>query len=299
MNDVYNSFGSFLKKKFNKKIRKIPINAGFLCPNKDGSKSGIGCVFCDQYGAGPIKTFDLTIKEQIERYINKYQGFDFIAYFQAHTNTYAPLSELRRKYEIIFDYKEIVGLHIGTRPDSIAENIYPLLEEISQKKYLAVELGLQSIHEKSLKFLNRNHTYEEFTETFKKLKTRNLNVIVHLIIGIPEESRDDIDRTIQEMNRLQPAGIKLHLMHVLKNTPLYNLYQKREFKLYEREEYEEMIISILENLSPEIIIHRLTGERDREIFFAPVWTLDKASIINSIRNKMILRETFQGKKLTY
>lgn len=296
MERVYYSFSEFLRKKFNKKIRKIPINAGFACPNKDGKKSLEGCTFCDEYGSGPIKTYDLSIEEQIENFIKKDPGKSFIAYFQAHSNTYAAVNELAEKYNIIFRYPQIVGFFIGTRPDAIKDDVFPLLKSISKKIYLSVELGLQSVHEKSLKFLNRNHTFEEFIKTFDRLRENEIDVIIHLIVGIPNETRDDILDTIKKINHLKPAGIKLHLMHILRNTPLYDQYLRAPFPLLKQEEYEELIVDILEHLDPDIVIHRLTGERDLKIFYHPQWALNKSSIINSIKNKMINRESFQGKK---
>jgi radical SAM protein (TIGR01212 family) len=295
MKRLYNSFNSFLKKKFNnRKIRKIPINAGFPCPNKDGGISHDGCIFCDVYGSGPIKVFELPIAEQIKRFIGDRSDFKYIAYYQAHTNTHAPVDELRKKYEIIFDFKEIVGLFIGTRPDSIADEVYPLLDELNKKTFLTVELGLQSSHEKSLRFLNRNHTYSRFLETFEKLKRRNIDVVVHLIVGIPGESRSDMLATVNEMNRIKPAGIKFHLMHVLKHTPLFRMYERGEIRLMEQDEYVETIVDLLEHLDPDIVIHRLTGERDKEIFHAPLWALNKNEVIHAIRSRMKERQSFQG-----
>jgi radical SAM protein (TIGR01212 family) len=301
MKPPYYSFNTFLQKKFpGQKVRKIPINAGFPCPNKTGGKSGPGCVFCDAYGSGPIKTFDMTIDQQIRQFIEKSSkrgDFKYIAYYQAHSNTAAPIEELRKKYEIIFDFPGIVGLFIGTRPDAIADEAYPLLEELNRRTYLTVELGLQSSHEKSLRFLNRNHTYDCFLDTFEKLTARGIDVVVHLIVGIPGESRADMLQTIDEMNRLKPAGIKFHLMHVLKNTPLLDIYEKEKFKLLEKDQYVELIVYLLERLDPSIVIHRLTGERDREIYHAPLWALDKNSVLLAIRSKMMEKNTRQGKCL--
>ena len=295
MTKPYNSFNSFLKEKFTQKIRKIPINAGFTCPNKDGRVSHRGCIFCDSYGSGPIKSFDLSISQQIAAFIERHPGFKYIAYYQAHSNTCAPVETLRKKYEIIFAFKDIVGLFIGTRPDAIAREVYPLLEELNRKTYLTVELGLQSIHSKSLEFLNRNHSYSQFLETAAELKKKNIDVVVHLILGIPGETPAEMLQTIKEMNRLKPAGLKLHLMHVLKNTPLFELYRKEKFRLMEKDEYVDLIVYLLEHLDRSIVIHRLTGERDKDIFFAPSWALNKNQVIESIRAKMLEKNTFQGK----
>ena len=296
MNELYYSFNTFLKRKFNnQKVRKIPINAGFSCPNKDGKLSDKGCIFCDRFGSGPVKTYNLSIFEQIEQFIKDHPGVKYIAYYQAHTNTYAPYEELRKKFEIAFSFEDIVGIFIGTRPDSIEDEVYPFFEELGNRTYLSVELGLQSIHLKSLDFLNRNHSYKQFLDTFQKLKQMNVDVVVHLIVGIPGETKQDMLETVMEMNRLKPAGIKFHLMHVLRETPLYDLFKRERFELLQKEEYVNLIVYLLERLDPSIVIHRLTGERDKELFYAPEWALNKADVINSIKSKMKKLNTFQGK----
>jgi len=296
MTDPYYSFNSFLRKKFeNRKVRKIPINAGFSCPNKDGTISSEGCIFCDHYGSGPIKTYALPIERQIENFIQGHRDIKYLAYYQAHCNTHASLDVLERKYEIIFSYKDIVGLSIGTRPDSIAPEVYPLLEKLNRRTYLMVELGLQSIHPKSLTFLNRNHTYDQFMETFYQLKRRGIDVVVHLIVGIPGETKQDMLESVREMNRLRPAGVKFHLFHVLKNTFLSDMYRRHELDLLNKEEYIDIMVFLLERLSPDIVIHRLTGERDKEIFEAPLWALDKMDTIQSIRDRMTALNTHQGR----
>jgi radical SAM protein (TIGR01212 family) len=298
MQERYNSFNTFLRKKYKGlKIRKIPINAGFPCPNKNGLLSNVGCIFCDSFGSGPIKSFALPIREQIQAFIgaHKKDGINYIAYYQAHSNTYAPVEILREKYEIIFSFPEIVGLFIGTRPDAIAPDVYPLLEELNRRTFLTVELGLQSIHDRSLRFLNRNHSYGQFLETFQQLNERNIPVVVHLIIGIPGETPADMLETVKEMNRLKPAGIKFHLLHILKNTPLYDMYLQGEFKLLEQDAYVDQIVTLLEHLDPGIVIHRLTGERDKEIFYAPQWAMDKNAVIRTIRKAMEDRGAYQGK----
>ncbi|MEN8222689.1 MAG: TIGR01212 family radical SAM protein [Acidobacteriota bacterium] len=291
----YNSFSSFLRNKFpGEKIRKIPINAGFQCPNKNGDISDEGCIFCDNYGSGPIKTFTKSIRKQIEIFTSVNKGKKFIAYYQAHTNTYASKEEIEEKYGIPFEYKDIVGLFIGTRPDSIAENIYPVIEKIADKTYLAVELGLQSIHAKSLDLLNRNHSYEQFLNTFNRLKSAGIDVIVHLIVGIPGEKKSDMLATVKEMNRIKPAGVKFHLLHVLKNTKLFDMYEDGKIKLMEKEDYIDTIIELLASLDKEIVVHRITGDRDSEIFHAPEWAADKVNVINEIHNRMEELDLHQG-----
>ncbi len=294
----YLSFNRFLREKFNgEKTWKIPINAHFGCPNKDGSVSSEGCIYCDRYSSGMIRTFHLPITEQIEQFVQGRPERRFLAYFQANSNTHAPVKQLRAAYETIYQYPNICGLFLGTRPDAIADDVYPLLEEMNRKTYLCVELGLQSIHSKSLVFLKRNHDYETFVDTFEKLKSREIDIVVHLILGIPGETEMDMLESVREMNRLKPTGIKFHLMHLLKDTELLERFRQTPFKLYEMDEYTDLVVHLLENLDPEIVIHRLTGERDRELFMAPLWALDKARTIQMIRDKLEQKDTWQGRLL--
>lgn len=297
MDELFNSFTGFLKIKFpGLKILKIPIAAGFSCPNRDGLLSKNGCIFCDRFASGPIHTSSWTIEKQIESFISKHPQKKFIAYFQSHCNTYGPVSELRRKYEMVFAYNDIVGLFIGTRPDAISSPALSLLQKLNQRIYLTVELGLQSIHEQSLLLLNRNHSYEQFLKTFHELKIRKIDTVIHLIVGIPGETREHMRQTIMAMNDLKPAGIKLHLLHVLKDTELYRRYIKTPFPLLAREEYADIVAYLLEYLDPDIVIHRLTAEREREVFYAPEWALNKLAVLNSITAKLKKNGSCQGGK---
>jgi len=297
MDDLFNSFTGFLNKKYpGQKILKIPINAGFSCPNRDGFFSKEGCIFCDSFAAGPIHTAHNSIEQQIEKYIAVHPDKKYIAYFQSHSNTYGHISELRRKFEIVFNYENIVGLFIGTRPDIISDPAFLLLKELNQRIYLTVELGLQSIHAPSLLLLKRNHSYQQFLDTFQKLQALKIDTVIHLIIGIPGETREHMLATIEEMNRLKPKGIKFHLLHVLKNTALYRQYLKTPFSLLSQDEYGDLIVFLLEHLDPDIVIHRLTAEREREIFYAPEWALNKQAVLNSIKLKMKKADTFQGRR---
>jgi uncharacterized protein len=295
MDEPFNSFGGFLKKKFpGQKILKIPVDAGFSCPNRDGLFSREGCVFCDPFAAGPIRNARMSIEQQIERYIAVHPGSKYIVYFQSHSNTYGPVPELRRKYEVVFRYENVVGLFIGTRPDMIAEPVFCLLEELNRRLYLTVELGLQSIHARSLSLLRRNHTYAQFLETFQRLQAKKIDTVIHLIIGIPGESREHMLATIEEMNRLKPAGIKFHLLHVLKDTALHRQYLSKPFSLLGQDEYAELIVFLLQRLDANIVIHRLTAEREREMFVAPEWALNKQAVLSTIKLKMKKAGVFQG-----
>lgn len=298
MKDCFNSFSSFIKEKFHEeKVRKIPISAGFECPNKSGELSTEGCIFCDEFSSGPLDYCGESVKEQIESFINRCKDIKYIAYFQSNTNTAAPIDVLKKTFMTALDYEDIVGVFIGTRPDAIRDEVYPLLEELNRKVYLSVDIGLQSIHSKSIDYLNRNHSYETFLETFSRLKERDIDTVVHLILGIPGETEEDMLASIHEMNRLKPRGVKLHMLHVLKNTRLETLYREGKVPIYEKEEYIELAVRMLENLDPEIVVHRLTGERDNEIFIAPEWALRKGDTINHIRNRMRKMKTYQGAAL--
>lgn len=298
MHERYYSVNDFFREKFfGQKVVKIPIQAHFDCPNKDGTLSDRGCLFCDPYGSGPIQGRNLSIHRQIEVFIREHPGRKYVAYYQAHTNTYASAPELEKKYGVVFSFEDVVGLFIGTRPDAIADEVYPLLGRLKKRIYVTVELGLQSIHEKSLVFLNRNHTYRDFLKTHARLKEHGIDVIVHLIVGIPGESTEDMLSTIREINRLKPAGIKLHLFHILRGTALHKLHIQSPFPLLAFEEYVELIVFLLERLDPSIVIHRLTGERDRQIFVAPIWALDKMRVLNEIEKRMEKFDTFQGREL--
>jgi len=296
MNDPYNSLAGFLKKKFpGQKILKIPLHGGFACPNKDGSIGKEGCVFCDAYAAGPIRSAGWSIERQLETYMAAHPGKKYIAYFQSHSNTYGPVSAVRSKLEVVFKYENVVGLAVGTRPDMLPEPILSLLEQLGRRLYLTVELGLQSIHESSLQRLNRNHTYPQFLASYQKLQTMKIDTVIHLIVGIPGESREDMLATIEEINRLKPSGIKLHLLHILKDTALYRQYLSAPFPLLGQEEYTRLIVFLLDHLDPGIVVHRLSAEREKEIFFAPLWALNKQAVLNSIRLQMKQTGAFQGR----
>lgn len=297
MNEPYHSFNGFLQKKFpGQKIVKIPIAAGFSCPNRDGSLSWAGCTFCDPLASGPLHAAGMSIEQQVEGYMASHPGKKYIAYFQAHSNTYGPVSELRSKFETVFKYPDIVGLFIGTRPDAIAEPAFRLLAELNRRLYLTVELGLQSVHAQSLLLLNRNHTYAQFLEGYRKLQALKIDTVVHLIIGIPGETRAHMRATIAEMNRLKPAGIKFHLLHVLRGTALHHHYLEKPFPLLSRDDYAERIAYLLEYLDPDIVVHRLTAEREKEIFVAPDWALNKQAVLAAIRSRLHQTGAFQGRR---
>ncbi len=303
MTERYNSFNNHLKEVFGEKVYKIPLDPHFPCPNKDGKISKEGCIFCDKYGSGPIKTGRLKIKEQIgtgmERISKKYKAKKFIAYFQANTNTAASTERLQKIFDIALSFKDIVGISIGTRPDWVFSDHLELLEKLNKRTYLWVELGLQTIHSRGLKFLRRHHDLADFVKTTLELKKRGIRVCAHTIIGIPGEAKEDMIETARFLSAIEVNGVKIHLLHILKNTDLEKLYEEGKIKLLEKDEYVSLTVDFLENLSPGIIIQRLTGERDREIFVAPQWALNKLDVIESIRKEFERRNSYQGKNLNF
>lgn len=298
MKKRYLSFNEHLKKVFNTRVHKIPVNAGFYCPNKDGTFSSKGCIFCDEYGSGPIYNKNISITEQILQGIEikkkRFGAEKFIVYFQAHTNTYTSREILAKYIDEALKIKDVAGISIGTRPDCLPDEMFNLIDETSKKTYLWLELGLQSIHLKSLKFLNRNHTFSDFLNSFLEAKRRNIRVCVHVILGIPGEDKEEMLETAKVLNLLKIDGIKIHPLHVLKNTELEKLYLKNKVKLLEKEEYVNLVCDFIEYLHPETVIQRLTGERERELFVDPEWLLNKTEILNSIDNELVRRNSYQG-----
>ncbi|MDY0296491.1 MAG: TIGR01212 family radical SAM protein [Acidobacteriota bacterium] len=295
MDERWFSLNRFFRQRFGARIRKIPLNAGFSCPNRDGSLDTRGCIYCDAYGSGPLLPAPEPVESQISTYIRRHPQAQFMAYFQAFSNTYAPPGVLRDRYGRALRFPAVRGIFIGTRPDCINAEVIDVLNELSRRTYVCVELGLQSIHDRSLKFLNRHHDYAQFLQAYDRLQARGLDVVVHLILGIPGETQDMMRATIQEMNRLKPRGIKLHMLHVLRNTQLESMYRRGGITLFCREDYVRLVADLLEELDPDIVIHRLTGERNRELFVAPDWALQKAETLNRIQREMIRRDTWQGK----
>ena len=290
----------FLKEKFNEKIYKVSLDGGFTCPNRDGKVSKGGCIFCSENGSGDftatkLKSIHAQIEEQIELVSKKYKGDKYIAYFQNFTNTYAEVSYLRKIYEEALSHEKIVGLAIATRPDCLEDDVLELLAELNKKTFLWVELGLQTLNDDVAKYFNRAYETEIYKEASEKLNRLNIKFVTHIIIGLPKEEDDDYLKTAIFAQNCGTWGIKLHLMYVVKNTPLEKLYLNGDLKVNTKEEYVEKIINILENISPEIVVHRLTGDGDRETLVAPLWSIKKIDVLNSIHKELKRRNTYQGK----
>ncbi len=297
----YHSFDYMLKERFGEKIYKVALNGGMTCPNRDGTLGSRGCIFCSAGGSGDFAgNRQDSITQQIEKQassIHQKRGVaKFIAYFQAYTNTYAPVDYLRKIYTEAISHPDIVALSIGTRPDCLGEDVLQLLDELNRKKPVWVELGLQTIHETTAQYIRRGYPLSCFEHAVLKLRKRNLDVIVHTILGLPGEDRKDILSTIDYLNHWDIQGIKLQLLHVLKGTDLADDYLAGKFQVYTMEEYLDLVIDCLEHLNPEIVIHRLTGDGPKDLLIAPLWSSAKRTVLNSLHSECKLRHSFQGKQ---
>ena len=298
-NKRYHSLDYFYKHKFGRKVCKISLNGGFTCPNKDGTKSTGGCIYCSKSGSGDFagsvnKDIVGQFQEIKELMDKKWKDTLYIGYFQANTNTYASVDVLKQKYEPILKQDNVIGLSIATRPDAISEECIEYLKDLNQRTYLTIELGLQTIHEKTSRLINRGHDLACFEQMVKRLRQENLNVVVHIINGLPGENKEMMLETVKYLNKLDIQGIKIHMLHIIKNTALASLYEKEKFHLLTKEEYVDIVCSQLELLRPEIVIHRLTGDPDRKELVAPDWVLKKVCVLNDIDKCLAKRRTYQG-----
>ena len=300
-NKRYYTLDYFYKSKFNSKVFKVSLNAGFTCPNKDGKVGTKGCIYCSKSGsgeyAGNVKKDVVTqFNEVKEVMLKKWPKAKYIGYFQANTNTYAPVEVLKEKYEPILKLDNVVGLNIATRPDSITDECLDYLTDLSKRTYLTIELGLQTIHEKTSILINRCHTLECFTNMVKKLRERNINVVVHIINGIPYETKDMMIETVKYLSDLDIQGIKIHALSILKNTELASLYEKEKFKVLSRDEYIDIVVEQLEYLREDIVVNRITGDPAVEDLIEPSWLIKKTTILNDIDKLMKQKDTYQGIK---
>lgn len=296
-NKRYHTLAYHNKVTFGEKIFKAVIDAGFTCPNKDGKCGTGGCIFCD--GGSGYFTDNGTISEQIqkelERIHKKNPNAKAIAYFQANTNTYAPIKKLREIYDPIPDFEGIAGISIGTRADCLSEEILDFLQELSKKTYLTVELGMQSVHEKTIEFINRGYSHQEFLKGYEALKKRKIRVCLHIINGLPGESPDDMIETVRQTGKLNPDAVKIQLLHVIRGTKLEELYNERKFETMTMESYIETVVSQLEYLPPETVVERITGDGDKKKLVAPMWSTNKIAVLGGIDKRQAEKNSFQGK----
>ena len=296
-NKRYYTLDYFYKQTFNSKVAKVNLDANFTCPNIDGTKGYKGCIYCLKGSSDYDKKNDLLTQfnEKKEIMLKKWPNSKLIGYFQANTNTYAPLDILKEKYELILK-QGVIGLSIATRADSITDECLDYLEELNKKTYLTIELGLQTIHEKTSILINRCHTLECFTNMVNKLRERGISVVVHIIDGLPYETKSMMIETVKYLSKLDIQGIKIHMLSIVKNTELAKMYEKNKFHVLTHDEYIDIVCTQLEYLREDIVVHRITGDPNINDLIEPMWLIKKRNILNDIDKEMVRRDTYQGKK---
>ncbi len=299
-NKRYLSLNHFLREKFGEKIFKISLDAGFSCPNRDGKISKGGCLFCSERGSGDFAgDRNFSIENQFvdikNMMANKWKSGKYIAYFQAYTNTYAPIDILKEKYNEALKQKDVVGLAIATRPDCLSEEVLDLLEEINKKVYVWIELGFQTVSDETARLINRGYTLDVFEKALEDLRKRNIDVVVHTIFGLPKENKEDMLNTIRYLADKDIQGIKFHLLHLMKDTPMVKLYEKGMIEFLSKEDYIDLICQSICMLPQNVVVHRLTGDSPRELLIGPMWSLKKWEILNEIDKTMEDNDYYQGK----
>ena len=300
MSKYYFSYRDYLKQLFPFRVYKIGLDAGFTCPNRDGSVAYGGCVYCENRSFSPnSKDAKRSVSEQIvsgmEFYRRHFKAEKFIAYFQAYTNTYGPISLLDNLYREALTFPDVVGLSIGTRPDCLPDEIIDLLSCYSKKTHLWVEIGLQSMHEDTLKWMNRGHSFDQFVDAITRVKLKGLRVCVHVILGFPGETHEMMMQTADILAGLNIDGLKIHHLYVAENTMLEKMYEKGGMNLLSLDEYIQIVCDFLERIPPNVAIQRLTGELTGDYLIAPKWGASKMVILTAIENEFARRNSFQGK----
>lgn len=296
----YFSYNRFLRHKFGCRVQKVSVDAGFTCPNVDGSVTTGGCTFCDNRSFSPsrrIKRRDILdqVSDGIRRLKIRYDCDTFLAYFQPATNTYGKIERLRSVYERALEHPQVVGLAIGTRPDCVPDDVLDLLEEIAGRTYLAVEYGVQTIHDRSLEWMNRGHDYACFPDAMARSRGRGFEICAHIMLGLPGETHADMLATAREIARQNPDSIKIHNLYCVKDTPLADQVARGEVQLMERDEYVRTVVDFLELLPPTMIVERVSGDAPPDYLVGPNWTLDKPGMLNALALEFEQRDTWQGK----
>ncbi len=286
----YITVNEYLKQKYGEKVYKVSINGGFTCPNRDGTSGIGGCIFCSGMGSGDFApTADLSVTEQIEAGIKQTKAKNptkFIAYFQAFTNTYAPVEKLERLYTEALDHPSIVGISIATRPDCLSDEVLELIKRLNRIKPVWVELGLQTVKEETAEYIRRGYPLSVYDEAVKKLKNIGVEVITHVILGLPGETREDMLKTVDHVAKSGATGIKLQLLHVIRGTDLEKDYNAGLFRCMSMEEYVSLIKDCIDILPKEMIIHRMTGDGDKRTLVAPLWSADKKRVLNALHGAL-------------
>lgn len=298
-NKRYHTYNYYLKNKYHQKVAKVALNADFNCPNRDGSKGYGGCIFCSSSGSGDYagnvhnhleKQFQ-TISQIMKR---KWPECAYIAYFQANTNTYGPLDKIKKMIQPFLEKEDVKGIALATRPDCLSEEIVCYLSEVNQTKDVYIELGLQTIHDETSKLINRGHTYQEFLDGLALCRQYNLEVCVHIINGLPFETKEMMIETAKTLGQLDIQALKIHMLFVVKNTKLQQMYENHEFEMLTRQEYIDIVVEQLRYINPEIILERLTGDGKIDDLIAPMWSIKKVTILNDIDKQMKERDIYQG-----
>ncbi len=297
----YRTFNQHLKEKFGEKVYRVPIDAGFTCPNRDGARAFGGCTFCDDRGSGaPTIDLKLSVQQQMQTQMahirKKFKAKKFLAYFQAFTNTYAPEAVLKELYETALNEPDVVGLCIGTRPDCLADNVLELLSEFNQKTFMWLEVGLQSVFNETLERINRGHSVEEFFDCIERAKKYDLNIATHLIFGLPGESKEQMLESVRKVSTIGLQGIKIHQLCIYKGTPLEQEYKQGRLPVFEENEYKEMVGKALELLPPDIIIMRLFAEGRKEEILAPQWCFEKTRLSATLEEYLEKNDIHQGRQ---
>lgn len=297
----YNSFGPFIRKKFGTTVYKVNVDAGFTCPNRDGTLGVTGCIYCnnDSFRPNSCKP-SLSISEQVQSGINhvkkRYKADKFLVYFQAYTNTYAPLAELERMYHEALNHPDVLGLAIGTRPDAVDAEKIAMLQDLASRYFILIEYGLQSIYDRSLQYINRGHNYQAFLDAVEMTKDRNIAIGAHLIVGFPTETREEMLAMADTISRLPVQFLKVHQLQIVRETPLADIYRENPFHVFAYQEYLDFIVDFIELTSPEIVFQRLYATAPDAILIAPEWGRNRHQILHDIEKKLELRQSYQGMK---
>jgi radical SAM protein (TIGR01212 family) len=296
----YYPFSRFLRERFGGRVFRVTVDAGFTCPNVDGTVAVGGCVYCDNRSFSPNRRLPrTTVREQVRRGVailqKRYRADRFLAYFQAATNTYAPVEKLRQLYDEALDNPQIVGLAVGTRPDCVPAPVLDLLQSYARDRYVLLELGLQTIHDRSLDWMNRGHHFESFVDAVQRSQGRGLDSCAHVILGLPGESREDMLATADALAALPVKGVKIHNLHVVRDTPLEGMFRAGSVRMLELAEYVEVVCDFLERLPPTMVIHRLSGDAPPDYLVAPAWCLDKPALLRAVDAELARRSSWQGR----
>jgi radical SAM protein (TIGR01212 family) len=298
LEERYRHLNKYLIEKFGERTLKICIDGGFTCPNRDGTLNNSGCIFCSERGSGElIKNSEKSIETQVKRYFESYRAKranKFIVYFQNFTNTYDTIENLRSKYNASLIDNRIVGIEIATRPDCINESVAKLISEYSNKYYVCVELGLQTSNEEIGKIINRCYSNEQFSEAVKTLRKYNIDVVVHVMIGLPNETQEDIEKTVKFINNHEVQGIKIHSTYVVENTKLAEMYEQGKYTPISLEYYLEKLEYIITHLCKDIVLHRISGDAPKDLLIAPDWNLHKKWVLNGIEKILKEKDEYQG-----